>query len=291
MPINVVELNRYPIKSMRGESLTKAEVSVDGILGDRAFAIRDETTGHIRGAKKIPLLMQLSSELETTPSMAGVGPVRVHFPDGQQLSSQSAAIHEKLSEFLQRPVSLWPLVEKENQQHYLRGPATEADLEQELRQVFARTPSEPLPDLSVFPPEIFQFESPPGTYFDAFPISLISRQSLKVMQMRFPELTFDLRRFRMNLIIDINNDQGRTPPLDFPEQAWCGRQLKVGSTIIEITTECPRCVMVTHEQADLAQETQIMRALVQQNNGILGVYAKVIEAGQVSLGDQVELLN
>jgi uncharacterized protein len=48
----VVALRRYPVKSMLGEPLESAEVTVDGIAGDRARALLDVETGKIASAKQ-----------------------------------------------------------------------------------------------------------------------------------------------------------------------------------------------------------------------------------------------
>ena len=41
----VVELWRYPFKSMAGEQLPAAVVSPSGVIGDRCWAVRDEVLG------------------------------------------------------------------------------------------------------------------------------------------------------------------------------------------------------------------------------------------------------
>src|SRR5215212_4163597 len=48
---SVVGLWRYPVKSMMGEELNAAEVTDRGLLGDRAFAVVDASTGKVAGAK------------------------------------------------------------------------------------------------------------------------------------------------------------------------------------------------------------------------------------------------
>lgn len=151
--------------------------------------------------------------------------------------------------------------------------------------MFGRAPDEPLPDLSVFPPELIEFESPPGTYFDAFPLLLLTETTLRTIQEKAPESRFDVRRFRPNLLIA---DSGSSEP--FPENAWCGRRLKIGEAILEITVECPRCVMTTHGFEDLPKDPKIMRTLVRESGGNLGVYAKVEKPGRIALGDRIELL-
>ena len=143
-----------------------------------------------------------------------------------------------------------------------------------------------MPDLSQFPPELFEFESPPGTYFDAYPLLLMSETSLGSMTARQPASAFDTRRFRPNILIDM----GDTGEGEFPEMAWVGRELKVGDCRLQVTLDCPRCVMVTHPFDDLPKDPAIMRALVKANVGHLGVYATVVDAGTVNLGDTIEVV-
>jgi uncharacterized protein YcbX len=47
----VVALYRYPVKSLRGESLATAEVQLDGFAGDRRRALLVRTPGHARSGK------------------------------------------------------------------------------------------------------------------------------------------------------------------------------------------------------------------------------------------------
>ena len=63
----VGELYRYPVKSMAGERLDEVLLGPKGVLGDRAWAVRDEVRGGIRGAKKIPALMGLRARYPAPP--------------------------------------------------------------------------------------------------------------------------------------------------------------------------------------------------------------------------------
>jgi uncharacterized protein YcbX len=281
----VKEVRRYPIKSMAGEMLDRVELGSRGLPGDRVWAVRDEVRGGIRGAKKIPKLMTLSARF-TTPVGVGVNPAEILFPDGSRASTEDADINERLSSALDHRVSLWPLLPADALDHYRRGAPTHEDLEVELRAIFGRATDEPLPDLSVFPPEIFEYESPPGTYFDAFPLLLLTSASLDSMQQRVPASVFDVRRFRPNFVV-----ADTTSANPFPELEWCGKRLRVGEATVQVTIECPRCVMVTHGQDDLPKDPGVMRALVKEAGGNLGVYATVEQPGRVSVGDSVELLD
>jgi len=159
-------------------------------------------------------------------------------------------------------------------------------METELRAIFGRAPDEPLPDLSVFPPEILQYESPPGTYFDAFPLLLLTQTSLRTLQARQPGSRFDVRRFRPNLLIESGEEAE-----GFPEEAWCGARLRVGAATLRVTIRCPRCVMTTHGFDDLPRDPSVMRALVREAGGNLGVYAEVETPGEVVPGDPVVRLD
>ena len=274
---SVATIYRYPVKSMMGETLSEADIREAGIPGDRSWAVRDEKRGGIRGGKKIPQLMTLAAQSGTAAPL-------ITAADGDSASASSERINDWLSGKLNHPVTLWPLLPADQLDHYRRGAPDTEDFEQELRAVFGRLPDEPLPDLAGFE-ELLEFESPPGTYFDAFPISIISQQSLDTMNQLEGESRFDVRRFRPNLLVDV---PGSDHP--FPEQAWVGKTLAIGSVTLRIDTTCPRCAMTTHGFDDLPQDPQIMRKMVANSEGNLGIYASVVKVGKVATGDSVNVM-
>ena len=271
---SVTHIYRYPVKSMMGETLSEADIAETGIPGDRGWAVRDEQRGGIRGGKKIPQLMTLAAQSGATAPL-------ITAPDGDSALASAEGINEWLSDKLNHPVTLWPLLPAEQLDHYRRGAPDTEDFEQELRAVFGRLPDEPLPDLAGFE-ELLEFESPPGTYFDAFPLSIMSHQSLATMNQLDGDSLFDVRRFRPNLLVDIPDSDH-----PFPEQAWIGKTLSVGSVKLKIDMTCPRCSMTTHGFDDLPQDAQIMRKLVANSEGNLGIYASVVQAGTLTAGDSV----
>ena len=262
---------------MMGEALGEADIGEAGIAADRGWAVRDEKRGGIRGGKKIPRLMTLAAQ-------SGPAAPLITAPDGDSASACSEGINEWLSNKLNHPVTLWPLLPAHQLDHYRRGAPDTEDFEQELRTVFGRLPDEPLPDLTGFE-ELLEFESPPGTYFDAFSLSILSQQSLATMNQLDGDSLFDVRRFRPNLLVDITD--GDHP---FPEQAWVGKTLSIGSVKLKIDSTCPRCSMTTHDFDDLSQDAHIMRKLVANSEGNLGVYASVVQAGKVFVGDSVSVV-
>ena len=284
MTTTIANIFRYPIKSMGGHQLDQTVLTVNGIPGDRSWALKDEELASIKGGKRHPALMGMSAEFELEPDESNVSPpTQIRLADGSVIRTSDDDAEKKLSQALGANVTLWPILPKEQLDHYRRAmPDPGVDAQQSLREVFARTPDEPLPDLRGFPKELFEYESPPGTYFDAFPLLLISNASLQSLANHSDQSNFDVRRFRPNLLL--NTDQ-----TGFPEEDWAGRLGRVGTAKLKFEMACPRCVMTTHGFGDLPKDPRVMRTLVQANKGNLGVYASVVETGEVKVGDSLIL--
>jgi hypothetical protein len=279
----IAEIWRHPVKSMAGERIERAVLGPNGIPGDRAWAVRDEERGGIRGAKKIPALMTCRARYESEPALGEPAPApRITLPDGGTLRPGDANAAERLSAALGRKVTLWPLLPASAREHYRRGAPDHADLLTELRAIFGRTPDEPLPDFAQFPREIVEFESPPGTYFDAYPLLVVTDATLRKLGTLAPRSRIDVRRFRPNLVIATENE-------GTPEIAWKDRKLAVGTASLEVVVPCPRCVMITHGFADVPQDAGLMRTVVRELDQNVGAYARVASAGEVRVGDAVEI--
>jgi uncharacterized protein YcbX len=98
-----------------------------------------------------------------------------------------------------------------------------------------------------------------------------------------PASQIDERRFRPNFLVEM--DQLST---GFVEQEWVGRRVKIGAeVIVDIMKPCGRCVMVTHAQGDLPQDKMVLQTVARQNENKLGVLARVVSGGRVTLGDQI----
>jgi uncharacterized protein YcbX len=307
MRIGIVkEIYRYAVKSMAGEKLEECTVGTLGIPGDRGWAIRDETTGEITNGKRFPLLMRSAARYREAPAAGFIPHVDITFPDGTAVGSDASEVNERLTKLLGKPVSLWPVRPAEDTQHYRRksktarvfgrlsrfrafraalptltsfGPARE-----QLRQAFSREPGEALPDLSTLPPHILEFTSPPGTYFDAFPIHLLTTASVAMMARLNSAATWDVRRFRPNFLIETE------PQIKgLVESEWAERKLRIGSVELQCQIPTPRCGMTIQAQAGLEKDPSILRTIVRDADQNLGVYASVVTPGEVRVGDLVEL--
>ena len=295
------------MKSMAGEQLESCCVGTLGIPADRGWAIRDETTGEITNGKNIPLLMQCEAGYRESPSDGAIPPVVMRFPDGVELMSDLIDVNARLSKLLGRSVSLWPRQPATNLDFYRRKskmarafgrlarfrtfrsaiPALTSfgKANADLREAFDREPGEPIPDLSTLPPEILEFSSPLGTYFDAFPIHVLTTSSLEVMNHSNPEATWDVRRFRPNFLIETESQiKGLI------ESEWAGKKVRLGN--VEILCEIPtvRCGMTMQAQKNLPKDPSILRSIVKEADQNLGVYASVVTPGEVSVGDVVEVV-
>ena len=284
---SVSSLWRYPAKSMMGDEFASLPLEVGGVVGDRGWAVRDEERGGIRGAKKIAGLMQLHARYVEEPQ-AGKSPpaIEIRTPDGGCIRSDDDDVDEALSAFLDRRVSLWPLQPETDLDHYRRGAPDSEDFEVEARSIFGREPDEPLPTFEGLPLDVLiEYESPPGTYFDAYPILVVTDRSLATLADLSPGSRFDVRRFRPNVVLAVDD-----PDEEFPEQGWIGRRLRVGDVELEVTAACPRCVMVTRDFADLPQDRAVLRTIVRHADQSVGVYATVTEPGVLSVGSGASLV-
>lgn len=303
----VQQIWRHPVKSMAGEKLGDCTVAPLGIPGDRGWALRDEKSGEITNGKLTPMLMECTAGYQEQPTQGTTPNVKITFPDGTEVGSGDPDVNALLSQVLGKDVTLWPLQPASNKAHYRRKTVAARTLgrlsrfkvfrqalpsiisftnqEASVRQYFSRAANEPIPDMSALPPEVFEFTSPPGTYFDAFPINVLTTASLEAMSRFNPTASWDVRRFRPNFVIETEKEfEGLV------EAGWEGRILRVGSVELKCEIPCARCGMTSHGHSGLPKDPSVLRSIVKDANQNLGVYASVVQSGAVSIGDPVELL-
>ena len=119
--------------------------------------------------------------------------------------------------------------------------------------------------------------------FDVSAVSLISVQTVAriAKETGTPENPW---RFRPNLLVDLQ-DGGA-----FDELKWVGRVLRLGETArIAVTEVDERCVMITLDPATGESSPGVLKCVVQQHNKSAGVYATVLNPGQVRSGDTIQI--
>jgi MOSC domain-containing protein len=289
----IKEIWRYPVKSMQGERLQTSVLTPSGVHLDRGWAIRDEKTQTIVGAKKIARLLDCSATYIEGTNAGTVPHVEITLPDGTSVRSDDSGIHKNLSKALDQEVTLWPLQPAEDKEHYRTKVAPEDPLA-DLRATFALEPDEPLPDLSGWPAdvlaEVMEFATPLGTYFDAFPLDILTEASIRHLQALVPDAILDVQRFRPNILL--SDSAGLT---GLSETEWLGKQLTLGETKIDAVIDCPRCIMTTRAQNPaeaehaLPRDAAIMRAMVAHTKQNLSIYCNVTEPGQIKIGDTLSI--
>lgn len=287
--LSVSELWRYPVKSMAGERLAEARLTEGGIDFDRGWAVRDERAQTIRGAKYMPTLMRCSARYLQGTDAGLVPHVEIYFPNGDTMVSDDPRIHDRLSEVVDRKVTLWPLQPAENLDFYRVGKLDTGDILSEFRKMFGLLDDEPLPDFNLPPEEmrkLAEFAAPPGTFFDGFAFNILAEASIRDLQARLPDSQLPVTRFRPNLLV---GDRGKL--VEQLDRKWIGKTLKIGGGVtVEVTMKCPRCVMVSHPHDDVPKDTSITRTLVREFDYSLSVYADCIASGTIREGDPIEVI-
>lgn len=280
---------RFPVKSMQGEQLEAAEVTPGGIVGDRAYALVDLETGKVVSAKhptKWPHVLQCRASFVEAP-VAGEEPppVRIDLADGTSVRSDAPDADAILSRFFGREVRLSAAAQNGysiEQYHpdldYDPGHRDEV-VDVGLGAAFFNERGMP----SVVPE---------GSFFDLFPLTVMTTSTLDRFRELQPESDFDPRRFRMNVIVD-------TPASGFVENEWVGRSVALGGDVrFMVALPDPRCVMPSLPQPGLERDGEILRTVAQHNRLDLpdgnkhpcaGVYAVSESPGTVRRGDDVSL--
>lgn len=243
---------RYPVKSFQGMAQDELTITPAGVVGDRTHGLIDAQDGRLLSAKRTAKLLHASATDEA-----------ITLPDGAVLALDAPDADEVLSSWLGRTV-------------LLRQPTTDTQVS------YAMTFDPPDDDA-----EAFDIPAPPGSFLDLAPIHLISTATLAACAQARPDLDWDVRRFRPNLLLDVDG-----PP--FLEQNWIGRQLQVGEAVLSVDSPTVRCAMPLRVQpGGIEREPGIFAALNELNTvspNHLGAYCSVVTPGTVTNGGAVSLV-
>ena len=115
------------------------------------------------------------------------------------------------------------------------------------------------------------WEGPSGAFHDSgrTQVSLASLDGMR---------GWDRRRFRFNLVL-----------ADGDERSLLDGLVRVGSAALHVGKRISRCVMTTRPQPDgIERDLSVLRTIVAEMDGCLGVGAMVVERGTVTVGDVVD---
>ena len=262
---SVVSLWRYPVKSMMGEELNAAEVTDRGLLGDRAYAIRDPSNGKVVSAKnprKGAKLIDFRAAFAESPrAREKIPPVRITLPNGGLVTSEQRDLNKLLTDALGREVTLTAT-----------APETPS-LEEYWPDMEGLAHRETVTDEAM----------PAGTFFDLAVTHVLTTATIDRLRELYPQGRFEVRRFRPNIVV-----QPASAEKDFLENAWVAHTLVIGDEVrLNVTGPCPRCVMTTRPQGDLQKDPDVLRTVAQSNGGNAGIELRTAATAVIRVGDAV----
>src|SRR4051794_35447329 len=212
--MRVAQVWRYPVKSMQGESLPALDVDVDRVRGDREWGIRDSATGIVLTARTARPLLHAAARLEDDT-------VAITLPDGRELRDRDESVDLALSAYVGQPVHLAHA--KDDEQAAFEAPVEFSD------------------DTS----PVARWQSRPGSFNDGHAVHVLTTASLRGAAALYGEGAWDVRRFRPNLLLDVDGD-------GFPEEAWTS--IAVGDVRLEVYKRTTRCAMTARAQPGLDED-------------------------------------
>jgi uncharacterized protein YcbX len=243
---------RYPVKSLQGRTVDALEVDPTGVDGDRAWGIVDVATGKLMTAKRTAALLHGAADDDA-----------ITLPDGSRVRFDDPSIDQALTAWLDRKVRLVSSVDA--------GPIA-----------YEMTFDPPDDDA-----EAFAIPVPEGTLLDITAVHLVSRTTLASCAAARPDLDWDVRRFRPNLVAELAGEA-------WEEQSWIGRDLAIGSAVLRISGPMVRCAMPLRAQpGGLERQPELFRALSELNVTFpnhLGMCLDVVEPGRVEVGESITLI-
>lgn len=249
MTIRIDAIHVTPVKSLALRSVERASVTRGGITGDRAFFIID-AAGKLITQRQIPRLVLVEPSYDEASAV-----LEMRFPGGE-------TVHEA-------PEDTGETVEVNFHGHAeVPGAVTGTRFGQALSE-FAGQP--------------LRLVRAKHRAFDALPLSICSRASLAALA-NVAGRDVDARRFRQNIWLSGAEAHG--------EDAWLGSDVRLGGIVARVVMRDSRCVMTTQNpdtgEADLDTLKLIASYRLDQPKQVnFGVYAGVVEIGEIAVGDEV----
>lgn len=272
----VKALWRFPVKSMLGEQLDELEITARGVVGDRAWALRDVDNKRVASAKKFANLLTFRAKFEGQPVLGNLPPVQITLPGGRTIHAHDANASEIISQATGHKFQLEHVPQAAGENAGIDPHTIFGDVP--FEKVFAGMTADKAPDY---------FALQAGTFFDSAMFHVLASGTLAhLREITGGKSDFDYRRFRPNMFLDTGSDAS-----GFVEDGWLGGLLEVGDGL-KITGIQPalRCVMTTLPQQDLPKDPVIIRAAAQHHKANIGAFTSIEGSGRVHLGDPVYLV-
>jgi uncharacterized protein YcbX len=235
---------------MQGQKVGELDFDSWGVVNDRAYGVLNRESGTILSAKREGRLLKAAAEYRS-------GVLVVTLPSGEEFH-HGTRLDDELSSWLGYPVALV------------------------IAATFGVPTFESPEDFERDDSKVVTWEGTKGRFVDESALHLLTSSELERLSRERPELTWDVRRFRPNIVVD--DGEGS---LDTSRR----RSIQLGEVLIEITKPCSRCVMTTRPQpGGLERELDVLRHVSRHHDGDVGTRAKVVRPGVVREGDEVRIV-
>jgi uncharacterized protein YcbX len=253
----VARFNVTPVKSTALHHPDRIRLDDRGAAGDRRFFFVDASGKRFSGATKAPILPIRAAYDEDADAL------ELRFPGGMVVAGKAEPDGEAIEvNFYGRTVAA----------HIVDGDFTEV--------------------LSAYAGHEVRLARPDrqGEAIDVRPVTLVSLESVAELARRGEhEGALDPGRFRMTIEIE-------GVAAAHEEDTWAGRRVRVGDAVIRVDEPVPRCVVTTLDPSTGVRDFPTLK-VIKSYRGTnaeqqleFGVYAEVVEPGEVSVGDLVEPL-
>lgn len=264
--LQLSELWRFPVKSMRGARAQQFMLDARGLQGDRAWMLVD-SEGHFLTQRQLPRMTLIKAETLD----AGV---RLQIPGQAPLSVRHAPERPAQGNI---PVQVW--------RDQCLADCVEPEVDQALSDFLGqscRLVRLPKSSVRSVDPNYAQPEDQVG-FADGFPLLLISQASLDDLNQRL-ESPISMERFRPNLVVS-----GCEP---FAEDQW--RRIRIGGIEFRVVKPCSRCSIpgVDPDTGERSKEpTRTLATYRQRDHQVyFGQNLLHDSTGQLEVGMPVEVL-
>jgi len=261
MQIGTIEsIWRYPVKGMRGEEVPHIYTAFTGLMGDRIYGVvaADGDPGH---------------PWHTGRDQEEFVLYKARYKSGEKLL---------LPQNLGASYSEW---EPGIDPIYPDADAFKVNVETPAGRTYDDIEiSAFIADLEKLTGRSLRIHVTQRGQFDARPVSLISLSTVAKLGEELG-MKIDKRRFRANFFVEWDNQDD-----PFYELSLVGKTLKIGDRLeVAIVERDPRCTMITLDPDTAEATPKLLQLLGRSHGGDAGVFAAVLQRGQVNQGDPIFL--
>lgn len=246
-----------PVKAMALTFLDRASVGRDGIAGDRAFAVLD-AEGRLVNGKAAGALATISPTWDPATNL-----LTMRFSDGRDVTGSVEVGDPIPAIFFGHP----------RPARHVAGPWDAA-----------------LSSWAGRPLHLARMDDGEGVDRGST-LTILSTAALRhLAEAGGSAEALDRRRFRMTFGID--------GVAAYAEDGWIDRSVRIGGVVVRVAGNVGRCAVTTHDP-DTGRPSFDTLHVLKRTRGQLptteplpfGVWADVVEAGEVALGDPVEVVS